>query len=60
VTRVRATLGPDEAARLQAALAPVPRTWRDRFWDAQPWLGLLALVWLALLTAAVAWLVWHS
>lgn len=60
MSRVRATLSQDDAARLRAALGPVRLTWRDRFWNAQPWLGLLAIAWLALLTFAVAWLAWRS
>lgn len=60
MSRVRATLSTEDAARLRAALGPVRLTWRDRFWNAQPWLGLLAIAWLALLTVAVGWLAWRT
>ena len=60
MSRVRATLSDDESARLRAGLVPTRLTWRDRFWDAQPWLGLALLLWLAALTVPVAWLVWRS
>ena len=60
MTRVRATLSEDDAARVREIVGPVRLTWRDRLWDAMPRLMLMAYLWLAVLTLAWGWLLWRA
>jgi hypothetical protein len=56
---LRFTLLDADSKRVRDIVSPVRLTLRDRLWDRVPEFLVVALLWLALLTAMVGWLAWH-